>query len=311
MCIGGVAKFIDFFFMLLNTYSSLQSVYICRPLEQFEVFPIFFTRNFLFDFSLTNSGSFCLFIAFFILFLFLSLIVVGNGLIVPTRWQVGIEFVYLFCFGIIVDSAGVEGKAYFPFIFTLFIFILCCNVIGLIPYRFTVTSHLAVTLFLALGIWFGKLFVGFRLHGMGLLGMFIPMGIPFLIVPFLVSIELIGFLITAIRLPVRLFANMIAGHILLKVLGGFAWTILTFGGMLYLAHFLPICSLFLLMGLETGVALIQAYVFTILTCLYLGDMIKGGHLLFFFCSSEVEQATVNRFVVGSNPTKRASTFFCV
>jgi ATP synthase subunit 6 len=212
--------------------------------------------------------------------LLLVLLVAGNGSIVSRRWQAGIEFFYLFCFGMIVESAGREGKIYFPFIFTLFLFILCCNLGGLIPYRFTVTSHLAITLALALGIWFGKLFVGLRHHGISLLGIFIPIGIPFLMVPFLVRIELMGFIITAVSLPVRLFANIIAGHILLKVLGGFAWSIMAFGGVLYLAHLLPVASLFLLVGLETGVALIQAYVFTILTCLYLGDIIKGGHLSF-------------------------------
>jgi ATP synthase subunit 6 len=260
-------------------YVSSFSSRMSSPLEQFEVFPVFgFVGNRLFNISVTNSNFFGLLVLFGIFFFFIVLFIFGNGLIIPNRWQTSLEFFYLFCFGIIVESAGASGKIYFPFIFTLFLFILCCNLVGLIPYRFTITSHLAVTLVLALGIWFGKLFVGFRHHGIALLGMFIPMGIPFLMVPFLVRIELVGFTITAIRLPVRLFANIIAGHILLKVLGGFAWSILTFGGILYLIHFLPIVSLFLLVGLETGVALIQAYVFTILTCLYLGDIIKGGHL---------------------------------
>jgi ATP synthase subunit 6 len=264
----------------VTTYFRLPSLYLGRPLEQFEIFPIFYFGNRLVDFSITNSRFFCLFIVFCTLFLLLVLLVAGNGSIVSRRWQARVEFFYLFCFGIIVESAGREGKTYFPFIFTLFLFILCCNLAGLIPYRFTVTSHLAITLSLAFGIWFGKLFVGLRHHGISLLGIFIPIGIPFLMVPFLVSIELMGFVITSVSLPVRLFANIIAGHILLKVLGGFAWSIIAFGGALYLAHLLPVASLFLLVGLETGVALIQAYVFTILTCLYLGDIIKGGHLFF-------------------------------
>jgi ATP synthase subunit 6 len=254
--------------------------FVGRPLEQFEIFPIFYLGNKLVDFSVTNRRLFCLFIVSCVFFLILILFVVGNGSIVSSRWQASTEAFFLFCLGIIVESAGKEGKTYFPFIFTLFLFILCCNLVGLIPYRFTVTSHLSITLLLALGIWFGKLFVGLRHHGISLFGIFIPIGIPFLIVPFLVSIELIGFIITAVSLPVRLFANMIAGHILLKVLGGFAWSMIAFGGILYFAHFIPVVSLFLLVGLETGVALIQAYVFTILTCLYLGDIIKGGHLFF-------------------------------
>ena len=257
----------------------MKSFYVVgSPLEQFEIFPIFYFDCSSVDFSITNSRLFCLLIAFCAVFSLVSLVVVGNGSIVSSRWQTSVEFFYLFCFGMLVESAGDSGKVYFPFIFTLFLFILGCNLGGLIPYRFTVTSHLAITLLLALSVWASKLFVGLRQHGVSLLGMFLPTGIPFVMVPFLVSIELMGFFITAVSLPVRLFANIIAGHILLKVLGGFAWSLMSFGGFLYFVHLLPIVSLFLLVGLETGVALIQAYVFTILTCLYFGDIIKGGHL---------------------------------
>jgi ATP synthase subunit 6 len=150
---------------------------------------------------------------------------------------------------------------------------------GLVPYSFTVTSHLIVTLTVATLIWVGKLLIGLRCHGIKLLGIFLPAGAPFAIVPFLVFIELIGFFITVISLSVRLFANIMAGHILLKVLAGFAWTILLAGGFLFVAHFLPLGVLFLLLGLETGVAFVQAYVFTLLTCLYVSDMLNGGHLL--------------------------------
>ncbi len=250
---------------------------LTRPLEQFEIVPLLPFGTERLDLSLTNRGLFALLVVFGLTFFYRSLGVVGNGALIPNRWQVIAEEFYGMSLAMITESAGEEGKKYFPFIFTLFSFLLACNLIGLIPYRFTVTSHAIVTITLALGIWVGKLIVGVRHHGVALLGMFLPAGVPFAMVPFLVAIELLGFCIVAVRLPVRLFANMMAGHILLKVLGGFAWTMMMAGGVLYLAHFLPLGVLFLLMGLETGVALIQAYVFTILTCLYLGDMIHGGH----------------------------------
>jgi ATP synthase subunit 6 len=126
-------------------------------------------------------------------------------------------------------------------------------------------------------VWVGKLVLGLRNHGLTLFGMFIPGGAPFAMVPFFVFVELIGFLIPMVSLAVRLFANLCAGHILLKVLFGFCWTMMMSGGVLFVAHFVPLLVLFLLLGLETAVALIQAYVFTLLTVLYIGDCEKGGH----------------------------------
>lgn len=235
---------------------------LIRPLEQFEIIPLLP--------GLTNRTLFTIAIITLLVLFFTVIGINGNGNLVPNRWQARLELYFINTEAIIA-----EGKSYFPLIFTLFRFLLRANLIGLVPYRFTITSHAIVTLTLALGIWFGKLILGFRLHGFKLFGIFLPAGIPFAIVPFLVAIELLGFLIVAIRLPVRLFANIIAGHILLKVLGGFAWSIML--NRLYLAHFLPLTVLLLLIGLETGVALIQAYVFTILTCLYITDIIHGGH----------------------------------
>lgn len=232
------------------------------PLEQFAIIPLVL--------SISNRTLCTMAIVLSLIVLFYLVGYQGNGRLVPNRWQTGIELYYSS-----TESMITTSKAFFPLVYRLFTFLLAANLIGLIPYRFTITAHAIVTLTLALGVWIGKLVVGFRLHGIKLLGMFLPAGIPFAIVPFLVAIELLGFLIVAIRLPVRLFANMIAGHILLKVLGGFAWTIVL--SKLYLVHFLPLRVLFVLIGLETGVALIQAYVFTILTRLYLADMVEGGH----------------------------------
>ena len=252
-------------------------IFLSSPLEQFEIISLFSLNLGKFDLSITNSTFFLFLGIFFFLLLGQFVSVLGNGFLAPSRWQFVLESLYLGVLGITKETIGNKGDLFFPFAFSLFIFILVINLVGLVPYSFTVTSHLIVTLALASLVWFGKLFYGFRLHGLKLFGSLLPAGAPFALVPLLVVIELISFCITIVSLSVRLFANMMAGHILLKVLAGFAWTMMTAGGLLYLAHFSAIAVLFLLLGLETGVAIVQAYVFTMLTCLYLGDMVSGGH----------------------------------
>ena len=251
---------------------------IHSPLEQFEVFPLIPLRMGSFDLSFTNSSLLMLFSVLSVVILVQTVAAGNNGYLVPNRWQTIVESLYTGLIGMVSESLGSKGGEYFPFIFALFTFVLTTNLLGLVPYSFTVTSHLIVTLTLSTLVWVGKFIVGWRLHGIKLLGMFLPSGAPFLMVPFLVLIELIGFFITVISLAVRLFANMMAGHILLKVLAGFAWTMMMAGGLLFVAHFLPLGVLFLLMFLETAVAMVQAYVFTLLTCIFLADMIHGGHL---------------------------------
>jgi ATP synthase subunit 6 len=202
----------------------------------------------------------------------------SGGYIVPNSYQQIAEGFVLFVKGIISETIGSKnGMVYFPFIFSIFMFILFCNVLGLIPYSFTVTSHIVVTLFFAIAIWVGKLIIGVRIHGLKILGLFLPAGSPLVLYPFLVILEIITFIMTVVSLSVRLFANMMAGHILLKVFAGFAWTMMCSGGVFYFLHFVPLLILFCLMGLELGVALVQAYVFTLLTSMYLADMIEGGH----------------------------------
>ena len=247
------------------------------PLEQFEVFPLIPLRVGSFDISFTNSSLLMLFAVSSVVILTQLVAAGNNGSLAPSRWQIVLESLYSALMGMINESVGKGGGQFFPFVFTLFTFLLSCNLLGLVPYSFTVTSHLIVTFTLSTIIWVGKLMVGVRLHGIKLLGMFLPSGAPFVMVPFLVGIELLGFFITVISLAVRLFANMMAGHILLKVLAGFAWTMMMAGGLLFIAHFLPLGVLFMLMFLETGVAVVQAYVFTLMTCIYLADMVHGGH----------------------------------
>ena len=185
----------------------------------------------------------------------------------------------------VMQTMGEKGEGLYTFVYTLRIYILGRNRLGLIPYGFTATSHLAVTLTLALTVWVGKRILGVRRHGIKRLGRRLPAGTPMARVPRRVPLERMSFIITFISLSVRLFANMMAGHILLKVIGGFSWTLRrgTAGagaGMaraMYFRHLRPRVVLFMLMRLETGVGFIQAYVFALLSCIYMADMIEGGH----------------------------------
>lgn len=247
------------------------------PLEQFELIPLISLRLGSFDFSFTNSSFFILFSCCLALIGFQLISYNSQGYLLPNRWQAVYESIYFFVAGITFENIGTKGQTYFPFIFTLFIFLLFCNILGLIPYSFTVTSHFIITFSLSLIVWVGKLIIGFRLHGIKLFGILLPGGVPFAIIPFFVIVEFLSFLIPLVALGVRLFANIIAGHILLKVIVGFCWSIMISGGLLFVAHFVPIIVLFILLFLETAVAFIQAYVFTMLTCLITGDIIKGGH----------------------------------
>ena len=247
------------------------------PLEQFEIIPLVSRQIGDLDLSRTNTAVRMLTCAGVRVVGMQMLRVSGNGTLVPNRWQTLAEGVHGLVLSMVSQTMGVAGVKFFPFVFTLFTFLLACNLFGLVPYSFTVTSHLVVTMTLALAIWIGKLVVGVRLHGLKLLGMFLPAGTPFVMYPMMVPLEILGFTITFISLSVRLFANMMAGHILLKVIAGFAWTMMAAGGLRYFAHFIPMAVLFRLLILETAVAVIQAYVFSLLTCIYLTDMIHGGH----------------------------------
>jgi ATP synthase subunit 6 len=246
------------------------------PLEQFEVFSLIPLRRGSLDLSITNS-TFRRILTVAVLVLFgLLTTVQGGGLLVPSRWQAIGEGIY----GLVVSRVGprgAKGQGYFPVIFALFSFLLTANLLGRVPYSFTVTSHLIVTLTLARAVWVGKLRVGIRLHGIRLLGRFLPAGAPIARAPRLVPLEIRGFFITLLSLSVRLFANRRAGHILLKVIGGFAWSRRLAGGILWVGHFVPLIVLYLLLFLETGVARVQAYVFSLLASRYLNDRLDGGH----------------------------------
>jgi len=245
-------------------------MFVISPFEQFEIVNIL-------GVFVTNSTMLML-IGVGVILWMSRLVTLEGGRLIPNRWQSIVEMLYRLVLGMVYESIGKkEGGQWIGVVFTLFSFILISNLLGLIPYSYTVTSQIVVTFVLALGVWLGKLYIGVSRHGLKLMSMFIPSGVGIGMIPFFVFVEVIGFVIPVISLSVRLFANMLSGHILLKVLFGFAWSMMMSGGLLFIGHFVPLGVLFCLLGLEAGVAVIQAYVFTLLTCIYIGDMISGGH----------------------------------
>ena len=173
--------------------------------------------------------------------------------------------------GMVGDNVGDAGKKYFPFLFSLFIFILFCNTLGMVPYSFTPTSHIVVTFAMAIFVMVGVTLIGFAKHGLHFLSFFVPKGVPFVLLLLLVPIEIISYLVRPFSLSIRLFANMLAGHTMLKVFGGFVVMMGLLGG------WAPLAFIVVLTGLELLIAFLQAYVFAILTCLYLNDAIHLSH----------------------------------
>ena len=221
------------------------------------------------DLSFTNASLFMIISTFAILiFLFLG---TKERKIVPDKVQLIAEMFYSFVAKMISDTAGSKAKPYFPFIFSLFMFVLFCNMIGMLPYSFTVTSHIIVTLILALFIFIAVTIIGFAKHGLKYLSIFVPSGVPAVLLPLITIIEIISYLSRPVSLSVRLFANMMAGHTMLKVFGGFVISLGLLGG------WLPLSFSVALTGLEILVAFLQAYVFAILTCIYLNDALNLHH----------------------------------
>ena len=244
------------------------------PIHQFRIEPIIPIHIGGLDLSFTNSSLFMV----IILGLACLLMVVGTSgnSLVPSRIQSAAEMGYEFVAGTVRTSAGNEGMRFFPFVFSIFIFVLFSNMMGLVPYAFTVTSQIVVTFALALLVIGLVLVYGLTKHGAHFLRLFVPSGVSPLLLPFIVLIEVISFLSRPISLSVRLFANMLAGHITLKVFGAFVASLLGAGAFAVLAP-LPLAMTVVLTGFELLVAVLQAYVFAILTCVYLNDAIHPGH----------------------------------
>jgi F-type H+-transporting ATPase subunit a len=196
---------------------------------------------------------------------------------VPGRLQSVAEISYEFIAQTLRSSAGTEGMKFFPLVFSLFMFILAVNLIGLIPYAFTVTSHIIITASLAMLVFVTVIVYGFWTHGLHFLKLFVPSGIPKLMIPVIVVIELLSFLSRPISHSVRLFANMLSGHILLKVVAGFVAMLGSIGLLGWVGAVAPLALTIALTALELLVACLQAYVFAILTCIYLNDAIHPGH----------------------------------
>jgi len=241
-----------------------------NPMTQFEVYRIGpEIKVGAFDISFTNSSLFMVVSTLAILIIF-NLGSKKNSLL-PNKLQLLSELSYTFVSKMISDTAGSKARPYFAFIFSLFMFVLFCNMFGMIPYTFTVTSHIIVTFVLAAFIFIGVTIVGFIKHGFGYLKLFVPSGVPAVLLPLITIIEVISYLSRPVSLSVRLFANMMAGHTMLKVFGGFVISLGLLGG------WLPLGFSVALTGLEILVAFLQAYVFAILTCIYLNDALNLHH----------------------------------
>jgi len=205
---------------------------------------------------------------------FLWFVTVDGGRLVPTYWQSLLEMIYEFVMSLVQEQIGEQGKVYFPYLFATFTFLLCNNLIGMIPYSFTTTSHMIITFTLSMSTFIAVTIIGFQHHGIHFFSFLLPPGAPLALAPFLVVIELISYSFRGISLGVRLFVNMMAGHTLVKILSGFAWTMMSAGGFLFIGGFIPFLVVFALTFLEIGVGCLQAYVFTILTCIYINDAIQ-------------------------------------
>jgi ATP synthase subunit 6 len=256
-------------FSLVNNFSEFA---IYTPLEQFNIKWLVPIWLFNYDISFTNSSLYLL-ITTLLIVLFFQMVTMNGGYIVPSRWQSVVEMIYEFVVSLVQEQIGEKGKAYFAWIFTTFVLLLFCNLIGMIPYSFTVTSHLVVTFGLSLSLFIGVTLIGFKIHGLHFFSFLLPKGAPLGLAPLLVVIELVSYCFRAVSLGVRLFANLMAGHCLLHILSGFAWTMVTTGGLLTIASVIPMAVVFAITGLEFCVAFLQAYVFCILLCIYINDAI--------------------------------------
>jgi F-type H+-transporting ATPase subunit a len=244
------------------------------PIHQFQISKLIPIEIGGLDFSFTNSSAFMVAtVAAAGGFLFLT---TSNRGLIPGRLQSISEMSYEFVASMLRDAAG-QGMRFFPLVFSLFMFVLVANLFGMFPYFFTVTSHIIVTFALALLVIGTVVFYGFWKHGLHFLKLFVPSGVPGVLIPLVVAIEVISFLSRPISLSVRLFANMLAGHITLKVFAGFVTSLSAFGAIGWAGAVLPLAMTVALTGLEFLVAFLQAYVFAVLTCMYLNDALHPGH----------------------------------
>ncbi|APR98835.1 F0F1 ATP synthase subunit A [Wolbachia endosymbiont of Folsomia candida] len=238
-----------------------------NPLEQFKVYTIIeLPRLFGYDINFTNSSLFMM-ISVILMMLFL-LFGIRKRSVIPGYLQAAVEYIYDFVISIIESNTGSKGLKHIPLVFTVFIFVLSCNLVGILPYGFTVTSHIIVTFALSMVVFVYVTIVGFKERGVEFLRILLPKGVPLVLAPLILPIELFTYLARPISLSIRLAANMVAGHTIIKVIAGFIVNMNVF--------LTPVPFLFIIMliGFEIFVAVLQAYIFTSLTCVYLSDTVK-------------------------------------
>jgi F-type H+-transporting ATPase subunit a len=239
------------------------------PLEQFEIHELVPIHIGDLNLSYTNSALWMT-VAVVLTMLLFTAGMRGRAM-VPGRLQSIAELAYQFVANMLRDNVGSEGRPYFPFVFTLFMFILFGNMLGMLPYSFTFTSHIIVTFSMAIVVFLGVTVIGFVTHGPRFLKLFVPDGVPLPLMFVLVPIEVMSYFVRPVSLSLRLFANMMAGHTMLKVFGGFVIALGLVGG------WMPLLLIVALTGLEIGIAFLQAYVFAVLSCLYLNDALHIHH----------------------------------
>ena len=249
------------------------------PMHQFIVKPLFKIPvplgDTVLDFSFTNSSLYMvLAVAVILGFLIFS---VSSRALVPSRTQLVAEMSYEFVANLMRDTVGREGLRYFPFIYSLFMFILVCNMLGMIPHSFTVTSHIIVTFALAMAVFVAIIAIGLARNGLGFLKLFVPSGVPIVLLPLVTVIEIFSFFTRPVSLSIRLFANILAGHITLKVFAGFIFMMGSAGYLGALGAIGPLLMTIALTALEILVAFLQAYVFAVLSSIYLNDALHPGH----------------------------------
>ncbi len=248
---------------------------MASPLHQFEVQPIIPFEIGGLNLAFTNS-SLWMMIAAIVSISFLS-IASSKRALVPGRLQLFAEDAYQFIANMVRENTGSGGMHYFPLMFTLFMIVFLGNALGLLPFSFTYTSQLVITAALACVVFFSVLIIGLYKHGTHFFHLFLPPGVPILLAPLIIPIELISFLVRPVTLSVRLFANMMAGHILLKVLAGFSVGMVSMGFTGYVLGILPMLFNVILIGFELLIAFLQAFVFTVLSCIYLKDTVELSH----------------------------------
>lgn len=248
---------------------------MASPTHQFEIKPLVDLQFSGVDLSFTNS-SLWMIVATLVSITFFTL-ATGKKSMVPNRMQAMSEMAYAFIANMVRENIGTHGRQYFPLIFTIFMVVFLGNALGMLPYSFTYTSHIAVTGALALMVFLMVVVIGIVKHGMHFFSLFLPPGVPLWLMPLVIPIEILSFAIRPVTLSVRLFANMIAGHILLKVIAGFSVSMISMGLAGYALGLLPMLFNVILIGFEFLIAFLQAYVFAILSCIYLKDTVELEH----------------------------------